>query len=145
MLREASEPQVQMETTTTTTQTRTELYKGTNDGGEMRKLTEAKGELAVKQFEKDVAVMLQCFVPVRGAERWCCMQGGYLCSDGLHAVYHADIDKALSYPGHSPSVCTVNSLESPDHYTSHARSTPQICNASLCWRLLYDLARRARR
>jgi len=109
--------------TNTTNTSRTERYEGEKAGGRARKAAEKQGEKGVKNFEEKVALILEIFIPSCEAEKWYCMGEGYLCSDGLHVVYHKDIDRAVERPGHVPSVLPVNTRASQSAAVS-GQATP---------------------
>jgi len=98
----------------TTTTTRTETYKGANAGGEARKQAEAKGEEEVQRFEKKVQKLIKRICPCPMNAPWYNGVDEYLCGEGIHYLYHKDIDKAFARPGWLLRVTWVNTFDDPE-------------------------------
>jgi hypothetical protein len=98
----------------TTTTTRTETYKGANTGGKARKQAEAKGGKEVQRFEQRVQKLIQRICPCPMNAPWYNGVEGYLCGEGIHYLYHKDIDKAFTQPGWLPAVTWVNTFSDPE-------------------------------
>jgi hypothetical protein len=96
-----------------TTTTRTETYKGANAGGEARKKAEAKGEQDIQRFEEKVQKLIRRICPCPMGAPWYNGVNGYLCGEGIHYIYHKDIDKAFTQPGWLPAVTWVNTFNDP--------------------------------
>ena len=98
----------------TTTTTRTETYKGANAGGKARKQAEAKGEKEVQRFERKVQKLIKSICPCPMNAAWYTGLEGYICGEGIHYLYHKDIDKAFAQPGWLPRVTWVNTFNDPE-------------------------------
>lgn len=98
----------------TTTTTRTETYKGANAGGEARKQAEAKGEHEIQRFEEKVQNLIRRICPCPTNAPWYNSAHGYLCGEGIHYLYHKDIDRAFKQPGWLPAVTWVNTFSDPE-------------------------------
>lgn len=104
--------------TTTTTATRTETYKGANAGGEARKQAETRGNGEVQRFEQRVQKLIKSIGTCPSGAPWYNGVDGYLCAEGIHFLYHKDIDKAFKQPGWIPRVTWVNTLIDPEATSS---------------------------
>lgn len=98
----------------TTTTTRTETYKGANAGGKARKQAEDKGEKEVQRFEQKVKKLIKRISPCPMNAPWYNGANGYICGEGIHYLYHKDIDKAFTQPGWLPAVIWVNTFNDPE-------------------------------
>jgi hypothetical protein len=98
----------------TTTTTRTEAYKGANAGGKARKQAEAKGEKEVQRFERKVQKLIKSICPCPMNAAWYNGLEGYICGEGIHYLYHKDIDKAFAQPGWLPRITWVNTFNDPE-------------------------------
>jgi hypothetical protein len=98
----------------TTTTTRTESYKGANAGGEARKQAEAKGEQEIQRFEGKVQKLIRRICPCPRNAPWYNSVHGYLCGEGIHYLYHKDINMAFRRPGWLPAVTWVNTFSDPE-------------------------------
>jgi hypothetical protein len=97
-----------------TTTTRTETYKGANAGGKARRQAEAKGEKELRSFEQKVQKLIKRICPCPMNAPWYNGVDGYICGEGIHYLYHKDIDKAFAQPGWLPPVTWVNTLKDPE-------------------------------
>ena len=98
----------------TTTTTRTETYKGANAGGEARRQAEAQGEQEIQRFEEKVQKLIRRICPCPSGAQWYNSPEGYMCAEGIHFLYHKDIDTAFRRPGWIPRVTWVNTTNNPD-------------------------------
>lgn len=98
----------------TTTTTRTEIYKGANAGGKARKQAEAKGEREVQLFEQKIWKLIKRICPCPMNAPWYNGPKVYICGEGIHYLYHKDIDKAFAQPGWLPQVTWVNIFNDPE-------------------------------
>jgi hypothetical protein len=113
----------------TTTTTRTETYRGANAGGEARKLAEAKGEQEVQRYEEKVQKLIRRVGTCPSQKSWYNSVEGYICGEGIHFLYHQDIDKAFKEPGWIPRVTWVNTLDDPEAQGSgtwHLKHPPPV-------------------
>jgi hypothetical protein len=116
-------------TTTTTHSKKTETYKGTNAGGKARKEAESKGDVEVQRFESKVQKLIKDIGVCPMGRAWYNSFEGYMCGEGIHFLYHKDIDKALKKPGWLPQVTWVNTWDDPEAQNSglfFAMHPPQI-------------------
>ena len=98
----------------TTITTRTEIYKGANAGGEARKQAEAKGDQETQRFEEKVQKLIRRICPCPRGVRWYNSPEGYMCAEGIHFLYHKNIDTAFERPGWIPRVTWVNTTNNPE-------------------------------
>lgn len=117
-LMQAAPPVETSTSVVTTTTTRTETYKGANAGGEARKKAEAKGEQEIQRFEEKVQKLISRICPCPMGAQWYNSPEGYMCAEGIHFLYHKDIDRAFKRPGWMPQVTWVNTTNNPDVHTS---------------------------
>lgn len=113
-LMQAAPPVNTSSSVVTTTTTRTEFYKGANAGGKARKQAEAKGEKEVQRFEQKVRKLIRSICPCPMNAPWYNGMDGYICGEGIHFLYHKDIDRAFAQPGWMPRVTWVNTLNDPE-------------------------------
>jgi hypothetical protein len=113
-LMQAAPPVNTSSSVVTTTAIRTETYKGSNAGGKARKQAEAKGEKEVQRFEEKVQKLIRRICPCPMGAQWYNGVDGYLCGEGIHFLYHKDIDKAFTQPGWLPAVTWVNTSNDPE-------------------------------
>jgi hypothetical protein len=116
-------------TTTTTHSKKTETYKGANAGGKARKEAESKGDVEVQRFESKVQKLIKDIGVCPMGRPWYNSFEGYMCGEGIHFLYHKDIDKALKKPGWLPQVTWVNTWDDPEAQNSglfFAMHPPQI-------------------
>jgi len=132
----------------TTTTTRTETYKGANAGGEARKKAEAKGEQETQRFEEKVQKLIRRICPCPAGAPWYNSPRGYMCAEGIHFLYHEDIDRAFKRPGWLPQVTWVNTTNNPDAHTSgqvFLFHPPQVAFDQPMHRVHANFARRMKR
>lgn len=113
-LMQAAPPGSTSSSVVTTTTTRTETYKGSNAGGEARKKAEARGEQEIQRFEEKVQKLIRRICPCPMGAQWYNSPQGYMCAEGIHFLYHEDIDRAFKRPGWIPRVTWVNTTNNPD-------------------------------
>jgi hypothetical protein len=105
-------------TITTTHSKKTETYKGANAGGKARKEAESKGDVEVQRFESKVQKLIKDIGVCPMGRPWYNSFEGYMCGEGIHFLYHKDIDKALKKPGLLPQVTWVNTWDDPEAQSS---------------------------
>lgn len=117
-------------TTKTTTETTTrKRYEGDDAGGKAREAAEKKGEKEVHRFEKKVQKVIRSIDVCPMNFPWYNTKAGYLCAEGIHFLYHKDIDMAFEKPGWLPRVTLVNSFDDPEFQTRgllHRVHPPEI-------------------
>lgn len=113
-LMQAAPPVNTSSSVVTTTTTRTESHKGANAGGKARKQAEAKGEKEVQRFEQKVRKLIRSICPCPMNAPWYNGMDGYICGEGIHFLYHKDIDRAFAQPGWMPRVTWVNTINDPE-------------------------------
>ncbi|KAM0721649.1 hypothetical protein Q7P37_002574 [Cladosporium fusiforme] len=107
-------PQSNALSTFTSTTIKVERYDGANAGGVARKAAEAMGENGVQLFQHKVQTIIRGMGVCPMNWPWYNMEEGYLCAEGIHFVYHKDIDMAFERPGWVPQVTFVNTMYDPD-------------------------------
>jgi hypothetical protein len=105
-------------TTTTTHSKKTETYSGANAGGKARKEAETKGDDEVQRFESKVQKLIKRIGVCPMGRPWYNSYSGYMCGEGIHFLYHEDIDRAFKRPGWIPQVTWVNTWGDPEARTS---------------------------
>jgi hypothetical protein len=116
-------------TTTTTHSKKTETYSGANAGGKARKQVESKGDKEVQRFESKVQKLIKDIGVCPTGRSWYNSFEGYMCGEGIHFLYHKDIDKAFKQPGWLPQVTWVNTWGDPEAQNSglvYSMHPPQI-------------------
>jgi hypothetical protein len=116
-------------TTTTTHSKKTETYSGTNAGGKARKQVESKGDKEVQRFESKVQKLIKDIGVCPTGRSWYNSFEGYMCGEGIHFLYHKDIDKAFKQPGWLPQVTWVNTWGNPEAQNSglvYSMHPPQV-------------------
>jgi hypothetical protein len=112
-----------------TTTTRTEKYEGANAGGKAREKAEAKGDKEVQVFERAVQKLVRRMGVCPLGQPWYNMKSGYLCAEGIHFLYHKDIDMSFERPGWIPEATYVNTFDDPSVAVSgtvHGKHPPPI-------------------
>jgi hypothetical protein len=116
-------------TTTTTHSKKAETYSGANAGGKARKQAESKGDVEVQRFESKVQKLIKDIGVCPMGRPWYNSFEGYMCGEGIHFLYHKDIDTAFKKPGWLPQVTWVNTWGDPEAQnlgTFYAMHPPQI-------------------
>jgi hypothetical protein len=115
--------------TTTTHSKKTEMYRGANAGGKARKQAESKGDHEVQRFGSKVQKLIKDTGVCPMGRPWYNSFEGYMCGEGIHFLYHKDIDMASKKPGWLPGVTWVNTWDDPEARNSgsfYAMHPPQI-------------------
>lgn len=105
---------------TSTTTTRTETYGDAHAGGNARKQAEASGDVEVRRFEEKVQTLITRTGACPLGRPWYNHAIGYLCAEGIHFIYHEDIDMAFERPGWLPQVTYANTFADPSFRVSGA-------------------------
>lgn len=126
---QAAPPSNTSSSVVTTTTKRTEKYKDANAGGKARNEAETKGDAEVRRFEQKVQKLIKRVGICPLGKPWYNSLFGYICAEGIHFLWHKDIDMAFKQPGWIPQVLYVNTFYDPERLTSgtlHASHPPPV-------------------